>query len=137
MNETIALDLNPYCSRAVLLDSAGSVMSHLDTKSSANVQRWLNTTLDQYPTARVVASPLDDCPDEVESELRSRGKRIELLRPTLCRALYHAARPWNLRRKLHRACLLAYLERFGAQPYNLPSMLREFEHERAKEILET
>ena len=137
MNETIGLDLNPYCSRAVLLDAKGRVLSHVDTKDQFSVARWIRSSLDRHPAARVVGSALDDFSEEVDSELRCADKRVELLSPTLSRALYHAGRPWNLKRKLHRARLLAYLHEMDVQPYGLEQWLRQFEHERAREILES
>ena len=135
MNEMIALDLNPYCSRAVLLDPTGIVLSHADSKEPYVVRRWLAAQLDQHPEARVVSSPLEDCPAELESELRARRIYKELLNPTLCRALFHAGRKWNLPRKLHRARLYAHLQLNLADPWTLAGHLREYEHELAREVL--
>ncbi len=135
MNETIALDLNPYCSRAVLVDGVGSVLTHLDSKSGLTARRWLSKALDQYPTATVVASPLDNCPEEIQKILRERAVRPDLLSPVVCRTLYNAGRPWNLQRKLHRARLLAYLHRHQVQPGMLLYYLREYEFQLARETL--
>ena len=135
MNETIALDLNPYCSRAVLIDGGGTVLTHLDSKSGLTARRWLAKALDQCPTAPVVASPLDNCPEDIQKVLRERAVRPDFLSPVLCRTLYNAGRPWNLQRKLHRARLLAYLHQRQVQPSTLLYYLREYEFELARETL--
>lgn len=136
MTETIAFDFNPFCNRAVLLDHNGGLLSYVDSKDGLEVAVWLGRSLDRHPDARIVGSPLDDCPSAVEAELHMQERNPEWLRPTLCRSLYHAGRTWNLARKLHRARMLAHLDRYRVSSTNLQQALREFEHERARQILE-
>lgn len=134
---TVALDFNPWGGRGVLVNDSGELCDWFDSRSSRSACRWLRRVLAEHPGVHLVVSPLDDLPAEVHGGLLDQALQPTWLSPTLMRQLYHAARPWNLPRKLLRARLLAHLHRHDVNPELLSDYVQEFEHQLAQETLAT
>lgn len=134
---TVALDFNAWGGRGVLVDEMGELCDWFDSRSPRTARLWLRRVSTEYPGTHLVASPLDDVPEEVRNGISDLGVQPTWLSPTLIRQLYQAARPWNLPRKLLRARLLAYFHCHDVVPELLARRLRDFEHKLARETLGT
>jgi len=133
----VALDFNPWGGRGVLVNESGQLCDWFDSRSPRTARLWLRRVLALHPETHLVVSPLDDLPEEVQKGISDLAIQPTWLSPTLMRRLYQAARPWNLPRKLLRARLLAYFHRHDVAPELLTDHLRDFEHQLARETLET
>lgn len=135
MSNILSFDLNPYCFRGVLVDDFGSVLNHVDTKTSLTFRRWLKRVLAEEPGASIIASPLDEATDAITAELSAAGRQTQWLNPAMCRQLHNVGRPYSIQRKLHRARLVAFLHRHQATPWDLKDWVREYENGLARETL--
>ena len=132
---TVALDLNPYAQRAVLVDPEGWPITHFVGRPNESCQTWVNRVMKGDPNISIVGSPLDDWPPGLVEMIREAGPQLHWLNPILLRRLYSVCRPWNLQRKLHRARFLAYLHRVQASPWDAEEATRDFERLAANELI--
>lgn len=127
----IAVDRNPYAERAVLLGPDGRHISHFASTGRQGCETWLNKTRSAYPGVPVIASPLDRWPEAMRDD-----PHIRWLHPGLVKRLYGVCLPWNLRRKLHRAHLFAYLFEARASANDLARLVHDFELKTAYQIID-
>ena len=134
--DILSVDMNLFGQRAVLLDAQGNLLKHYVAKPRESASRWLGLVLDeQSGQAVVVGSPLDEWPEGTAQAVERAGHQLRWLNPSLMRRLYNVCRPWNLHRKLHRACFLGHLHLWNADIWDAEPATREFEAKAAREIL--
>ncbi|MBT9588855.1 hypothetical protein IV102_36305 [bacterium] len=127
----VAADRNPYAERAVLLGPDGRPLSHFAGTSQQTCDRWLEKVMNQNPGVPIVASTLDRWPATLLEH-----PDIRWLHPGLVKRLYSACLPWNLRRKLHRARLFAYLHKHRVSSIDVDDAVKDFELQTAYQILD-
>lgn len=131
----IALDLNLYAQRGVLITPDGTPITHYVGRPNETCSTWLNRVLRGDPNVAIVGSPLDDWPTGLVQLIRGTGAELHWLNPILMRRLYSICRPWNLQRKLHKARFLAYLHQIQATPWDAEKATRDFERLTAHDLL--
>jgi len=130
----VALDLNPYAQRGVLIDPDGAPLTHFVGRPNEPCGPWVNRVLRGDPNVAIVGSPLDDWPPGLVEQIRDVGAQLHWINPILMRRLYSVCRPWNLQRKLHKARFLAYLNQIQATPWDAETATRKFEQLAAQEM---
>ena len=133
----LSLDLNPYASRAVLVDSAGNTLEHHECPPNRCSTSWMRELLEERPAQHVVGSPLDKWPLGLSDTIRVMQGQLHWLDPSMMRRLYSICRPWNLHRKLHRARLLAYLYHHEVSYWQAEQAVRNFEILTAEQLLQS
>lgn len=112
MNKIMAIDANPFAVRAVLVQDGLTLLDSLEAKPHrlGSVIRFVDKHARSNPGLRVVGSPLDSWPDGLQWQLEDAGHLTRWLPPHIARGVQHDWAPWQLRRRLLRARLLAYLD---------------------------
>ena len=107
---TLAIDASYYAIRAVVSDRTHFLDSFEgQPHNNQNLITFLRDWREQCPGMPVIASPLDRWPDGMEKHIARSGIIIDWLSPELMRGVVRALAPWNKKRRLHRAGLLAFL----------------------------
>lgn len=111
LHPVIAIDASSYAVRAVVVDEENRLLDSFEGKpdQTRSLLLFLNNVQKQYNGFTIVASPLDSWPKELEKEIRRAGFSIRWLSPDLMRGTIRTLAPWNKKRRLHRASLLAYI----------------------------
>jgi hypothetical protein len=118
----LAIDASNYAIRAVVSERTHFLDCFEDRPhNDQNLITFLRDWREQYPTISVVASPLDRWPQCMEKQIERSGITIEWLSPELMRGVVRTLAPWNKKRRLHRAGLLAYLAAHSRSSWICPS----------------
>lgn len=129
-NPILAIDASPYAIRAGLYNERYLRDCFEDRLHNIHCLRdFAEYYKNAYPGMPVVASPLDRWPGGLEQLLKESNISVKWLSPELMRSIHRIVAPWNRKRRLHRAGLLAYLydEVSDAATYDLHSIVLSWE----------
>lgn len=106
----MAIDASPYAIKAGLY-TEGHLQDSFESKphNLHCLMDFVKECQDFCYGIPVVSSPLDRWPDGLEMMLREHNISVKWLSPELMRSVTRIIAPWNKKRRLHRAGLLAYL----------------------------
>ena len=107
----LAIDASCYAIRMVLCDHTLKILDSLECQphETAAASQFVSAISRKYPYIRTVGSPLSRWPSNLEKVLWEQGIKVEWLSPDMMRDVGHVLAPWNKKRRLLRASLLAYL----------------------------
>lgn len=106
----LAIDASPYALRAGVYNEGFLRDCFEDRPHNIHCLRdFVEYYKNTYPGMPIVSSPLDRWPEGLEQLLRESNISVKWLSPGLMRRIHCFVAPWNRKRRLHRAGLLAYL----------------------------
>jgi hypothetical protein len=109
----LGIDSNRYAIRAVLTGDQSESTHAVEAKpyESHRVVEFVQHHLRQQGTLRIVASPLDEWPEGLLTQLECSGASVSWLPPNTLRGAATEAAEWQRQRRLQRARFYTWLHR--------------------------
>lgn len=109
----LGIDASSYGLRAAVAGEDESLIDAMEARPAhtETLIRFIHRNQQKYPALRLIGSPLDQWPAGLHAALKDAYVSWDWLMPNPTRSvLWHLA-PWQKKRRLQRARLLAYLAR--------------------------
>lgn len=107
----MAIDASSYAFRVVVTEKGHNLLDFLEGQPyhAHSLITFVHDWQKRCPGTPLVASPIDHWPEGLEKQLRKGDITITWLSPEMMRCVARTLVPWNKKRRLHRAGLLACL----------------------------
>jgi hypothetical protein len=135
----LAIEANDFTTRAVIVRDEKEMLDSFEAKTYEVMKlvHWVRNRVAEG-TLHMVGSPLDTGGQQFHHIVGDEAAKFYWLPPDLVRKVFRYISPWQRKRRLHRARLLAYIgHTYIFHPYDLfaPGLALRWEYCAAREIM--